>query len=80
MIFGGGCASGTLTDSGEGEARAWIVTLFFCIGGILGTNREPWWSESVFSKVGTTVYLPMYWVYRSSYNFFNSIILTIYIN
>lgn len=58
MIFGGGCASGTLTDSGEGEARAWIVMLFFCIGGMLGANREPWWSESIFSKIGTTVYLP----------------------
>ncbi|MCF6460957.1 YeeE/YedE family protein [Clostridium sp. Cult3] len=58
MIFGGGCASGTLTDSGEGEARAWIVVLFFCIGGILGTVRGPWWAESVFSRIGTTVYLP----------------------
>jgi uncharacterized membrane protein YedE/YeeE len=58
MIFGGGCASGTLTDSGEGEVRAWIVVLFFCIGGILGTVRGPWWKESLFSKIGTTVYLP----------------------
>lgn len=58
MIFGGGCASGVLTDTGEGEGRAWIVLLFFAIGGMLGTAHGPWWQESVFSKVGTTVYLP----------------------
>lgn len=58
MIFGGGCASGVLTDTGEGEARAWIVILFFAIGGMLGTVHGPWWEESVFSEVGTTVYLP----------------------
>lgn len=58
MIFGGGCASGTLTDTGEGEAKGWIVLLFFCIGGILGTAMDPWWKESFFSKVGVRVYLP----------------------
>lgn len=58
MIFGGCCASGTLTDVGEGEGRAWIVVLFFAIGGIIGTIAEPWWKESVFKKVGIQVYLP----------------------
>ena len=58
MIFGGGCASGVLTDTGEGEGRAWIVLLFFAIGGILGTAHGSWWEESVFTKMGITVYLP----------------------
>ncbi|MCF6462812.1 YeeE/YedE family protein [Clostridium sp. Cult1] len=58
MIFGGGCASGTLTDSGEGEGRGWIVLLFFCIGGIFGTAMDSWWKESLFSKVGVRIYLP----------------------
>lgn len=58
MIFGGCCASGTLTDVGEGETRACIVVLFFGIGGILGTMTDPWWSESAFKKAGTLVYLP----------------------
>ena len=58
MIFGGGCASGVLTDAGEGEGRAWIVVLFFAIGGILGTAHGSWWEESVFTKMGITVYLP----------------------
>lgn len=58
MMLGGGCASGTLTDSGEGSARGWIVTIFFCIGGILGHWMLPWWGASVFSSVGTRLYLP----------------------
>ncbi len=59
MILGGGCASGTLTDSGEGEGRAWISTLFFCIGGIIGHGLLPWWNTSGPGKVeGITLYLP----------------------
>ncbi len=60
MIFGGCCASGTLTDVGEGEARAWIVVPFFGIGGgIIGAMHSSWWKESVFEKAGgVQVYLP----------------------
>lgn len=58
MIFGGCCASGTLTDVGEGDARAWIVVPFFGFGGIIGAMQGPWWKESVFSKAGVQVYLP----------------------
>ena len=59
MILGGGCASGTLTDSGEGEGRAWITVLFFCIGGIIGHGLLPWWNTSGPGKVeGITLYLP----------------------
>ncbi|NMB08342.1 MAG: YeeE/YedE family protein [Tissierellia bacterium] len=58
MIFGGCCASGTLTDVGEGEARAWIVVPFFGIGGIIGAMHSSWWKESVFQKAGVQVYLP----------------------
>ncbi|MCF6464737.1 YeeE/YedE family protein [Clostridium sp. Cult2] len=58
MIFGGGCASGTLTDTGEGEAKGWIVLLFFCIGGVFGTAMDSWWKESFFSQAGIRVYLP----------------------
>lgn len=58
MIFGGGCASGTLTDTGEGEIKGLIVTFFFGLGGMLGIAHSNWWSESVFTKVGKTIYLP----------------------
>ncbi|CCQ92858.1 Transporter [[Clostridium] ultunense Esp] len=58
MIFGGGCASGTLTDSGEGEARGWIVLLFFILGSMLGLVNLDWWDNSAFSKLGIQIYLP----------------------
>ena len=48
MVLGGGCASGTLSDTGEGSVRGLIVLFFFCIGGMLGT----WNLHSL------TVYLP----------------------
>ena len=41
MIIGGGCASGTLSDTGEGSGRGTIVLFFFCIGGMLGTWHLP---------------------------------------
>ncbi|HCX65690.1 MAG TPA: YeeE/YedE family protein, partial [Eubacteriaceae bacterium] len=36
MIFSGGCASGTLTDLGEGAGRAAITLIFFILGSIPG--------------------------------------------
>jgi uncharacterized membrane protein YedE/YeeE len=79
MIFGGCCASGTLTDAGEGEGRAWIVILFFGIGGILGTMAEPWWGESVFKKAGTLVYLPDVFGYIGAVLFSLLLLLLVYI-
>lgn len=66
MMFGGGCASGTLTDLGEGEGRAFIVLIFFIIGSLIGVNNLPWWQESVFYKMGTTLYLPDVFGYMGS--------------
>jgi len=36
MMFAGGCASGTLTDLGEGYVRAAVTLVFFCFGSVLG--------------------------------------------
>lgn len=64
MMLGGGCASGTLTDSGEGSGRAWIVIIFFCLGGILGHWMLPWWDSSIFGQISTPlIYLPDYFGY-----------------
>lgn len=58
MIFGGCCASGTLTDVGEGEGRALVVLPFFGLGGILGALHGPFWKGGIFQEVGLQLYLP----------------------
>lgn len=60
MIFGGCCASGTLTDVGEGEARALLVLPFFGFGGIIGSLLGPIMKAdgSVFKEVGVLLYFP----------------------
>lgn len=58
MMFGGGCASGTLTDAGEGEVRSWIVLPFFIVGSLWGVHDITWWKETIFFTAQTQVYLP----------------------
>lgn len=58
MILGGGCASGTLSDTGEGSGRGLIVLFFFCIGGMLGTWQLPSLKKTFLYKNGVTMYLP----------------------
>ena len=58
MMLGGGCASGTLTDAGEGEGRGLIVLFFFCTGALWGAYDMPWWKQSMFFKVKKQLYLP----------------------
>ncbi|WP_125154272.1 YeeE/YedE family protein [Clostridium rectalis] len=58
MMLGGGCASGTLTDAGEGEGRGLIVLFFFATGALWGAHDMPWWKESIFFKVHKQLYLP----------------------
>lgn len=58
MMIAGGCASGTLTDAGEGSVRALIVMLFFGLGGIIGLIVKPAFSATALGKIGTRIYLP----------------------
>ncbi|BDR71522.1 transporter [Clostridium tetani] len=58
MMLGGGCASGTLTDAGEGEGRGLIVLFFFCTGALWGAHDMPWWKQSIFFQVKKQLYLP----------------------
>ncbi|MDF2519971.1 MAG: putative rane protein [Clostridia bacterium] len=58
MMLGGGCASGTLTDAGEGEGRALIVLLFFVAGSLWGAHDANWWKGTIFYTLNTRVYLP----------------------
>ena len=58
MMLGGGCASGTLTDAGEGEGRALIVLFFFVTGSIWGAHDMAFWNDTFLSTWSTRVYLP----------------------
>lgn len=58
MMLGGGCASGTLTDVGEGFGRGLIVLFFFSTGALWGAHDLPWWKESIFFTVKKQLYLP----------------------
>lgn len=58
MMLGGGCASGTLTDAGEGEGRALIVLFFFVTGSVWGAHDMAWWKTTSVYSWNTRVYLP----------------------
>ena len=62
MMFAGGCASGTLTDLGEGYVRAAITLLFFCLGSVLGVAHLDTLKPSVLGK-GFKYYFPDHFGY-----------------
>jgi uncharacterized membrane protein YedE/YeeE len=71
MMFGGGCASGTLTDAGEGEGRA-LVTLFFFITGALGGEYAMGsLKDTVLFTWSKKVYLP------DSFGYMGAIIISL---
>lgn len=43
MMFGGGCASGTLFTSGGGSSRMMITLLFFILGSVIATHHLHVW-------------------------------------
>lgn len=63
MIFSGGCASGTLTDMGEGEGRAIFVFIFFILGSAPGELARYIFDESSLGGIGIRAYLPDYFGY-----------------
>jgi len=58
MILAGGCASGTLTDLGEGEIRSAIALPFFVLFSIPGHALRYTILDSPAGKIGLQVYLP----------------------
>lgn len=57
MILAGGCASGTLTDAGEGEGGAWIGLIFFILGSVLGIYVRDGFNATSLGQMATPVYL-----------------------
>ena len=74
MIFAGGCASGTLTDIGEGYIRSIVVLVFFCLGSVLGVAHMGALKDTIL-MVGPKLYMPEYLGYFGAVKFF----LVIYI-
>lgn len=66
MIMAGGCASGTLTDLGEGAVRAVIVLFFFVLGSAPGAFARYELLETSIGSAGTTIYLPDLFGYAGS--------------
>ncbi|AYD41406.1 YeeE/YedE family protein [Clostridium fermenticellae] len=58
MMLGGGCASGTLTDAGEGEGRALIVLFFFVTGSLWGGHDMTLWQKTPLYTWNKRIYLP----------------------
>ena len=77
MMFGGGCASGTLTDIGEGFARAVVVLIFFCVGSLAGVHNIDIFNKTFLGK-GVKVYLPEHIGYVNSLVVFFIIYLLAY--
>ncbi len=79
MMLGGGCASGTLTDAGEGEARALIVLLFF-ITGSLWEHMTCHGGKVLLFILGIRVCIcQIFWIYGSYFSFFIRIFRNLYI-
>lgn len=78
MIFAGGCASGTLTDMGEGEGRAMFVFLFFLLGSAPGELARYKFDQSSLGKVGVQSYLPDTFGYLGALAVSGLILLFIY--
>ncbi|MCL3859643.1 YeeE/YedE family protein [Actinotalea sp. K2] len=58
MVMAGGCASGTLSDLGEGALRAAFSLPMFIVGSVVGVWMTYEFSATALSEIGTRVYLP----------------------
>ncbi|MFW6229811.1 MAG: YeeE/YedE family protein [Halanaerobium sp.] len=63
MMLAGGCASGTLTDLGEGAFRSAIALLFFAIGSVPGVSLRYAFDQSNLANFSTKMYLPHHFGY-----------------
>ncbi|SMS15169.1 YeeE/YedE family protein [Levilactobacillus zymae] len=60
MIMAGGCASGTLSDFGEGEGHAWIALPFFVLFAAPGQYLGYQLDNTAIGKIGINAWLPEY--------------------
>lgn len=60
MIMAGGCASGTLSDFGEGEGHAWVAFPFFVLFAAPGQWLGYQMDQTAIGKIGVNAWLPEY--------------------
>ena len=58
MMLAGGCASGTLSDLGEGAGRAMIAMTTFVLGSLPGLMAQDALNNSAIGQIGIKLYLP----------------------
>lgn len=63
MIISGGCASGTLTDFGEGEGRSFVTLIFFILSTIPGEWARYTLDNTAIGQIGFRTYLPKHFGY-----------------
>jgi uncharacterized membrane protein YedE/YeeE len=71
MMLSGGCASGTLTDAGEGEGRALVTLFFFITGALWGEYAMGSLKNTVLFTWSKKVYLP------DSFGYMGAIIISL---
>ena len=78
MMFAAGCASGTLTNVGEGFLPAIISLLFFCFGSVLGVAHLDFAKPSFLGN-GFKFYFPDHIGYAGAVLFFLTLYGLIYL-
>ncbi|RRG04398.1 MAG: YeeE/YedE family protein [Lactobacillus sp.] len=79
MIMAGGCASGTLSDFGEGEGHAWMAFPFFILFAAPGQYLGYELDNTAIGKIGVTAWLPQYIGYGGALALTLFIMLVLYV-
>jgi len=79
MMIAGGCASGTLSDLGEGAIRAVIALVFFFIGSVPGAVAKYAIQQSSIGQIKARVYLPDVMGYVGAVVFSLFLLLVLYV-
>jgi uncharacterized membrane protein YedE/YeeE len=79
MMLAGGCASGTLSDLGEGNVRSLIALVTFVFGSIPGVLAKDVLDKSSIGKIGAKVYLPEVFGYVGALVASLALLLIIYV-
>lgn len=74
MMMAGGCASGTLSDLGEGEGRSLIALIPFVLGAVPGHWVKEMIDKTEVGQIGARVYMPD--MFGGNLGYFGALVLT----